>query len=190
MGILRRGGRDLAIVAVIVAALVAVLTGAVGSASDPKAARDGFASQRFAFSGSLPSGWNRSARRLVPLLMPREVLSVGTAPMPVGGGGNCGREPVAAIARMRPGDVLLSIQEYVVTRRMRCSSRPPLLVSHAAVPRSRPRVRRTHLPRGTAVGRSSRAAHLDPRSTEVPAGCLPRSPRLRSRQKGDRVVRC
>jgi len=51
--------------------------------------------------------------------VPREVLSVGTFPMPVGGGGNCGREPVAAIRRMRPGDALVSIQEYEVTARMR-----------------------------------------------------------------------
>ena len=39
--------------------------------------------------------------------------------MPVGGGGNCGREPVAAIRRMRPGDALISIQEYVVTAALR-----------------------------------------------------------------------
>jgi hypothetical protein len=34
--------------------------------------------------------------------------------MAVGGGGNCGREPLAAIHRMRPGEALLSIQEYAV----------------------------------------------------------------------------
>jgi hypothetical protein len=71
-------------------------------------------------AGHLRAAWRRSTERLVPgLAMPREVLSVGTFPMPVGGGGNCGREPVAAIRRMRPGDALISIQEYAVTARMR-----------------------------------------------------------------------
>jgi hypothetical protein len=70
-------------------------------------------------SASLPPDWRRSEARLVPLLSPREVLSVGTFPMPPGGGGNCGREPVAAIRRMRPGDALITVQEYEVTPRMR-----------------------------------------------------------------------
>jgi hypothetical protein len=86
-----------------------------GSGSSPRAVD----SERYLFEGRLPPGWQRSDARLVPLLMPREVLSVGTFPMPVGGGGNCGREPVAAIRRMRPGDALVSIQEYSVTARMR-----------------------------------------------------------------------
>ena len=77
------------------------------------------ASERYAFDGSLPEGWQRSDARLVSLLMPREVLSVGTFSMPVGRGGNCGREPVAAIRRMRPGDALISIQEYRVTAPLR-----------------------------------------------------------------------
>lgn len=134
MGTLRIDGRDLLVVAVIVAVLVALaLTGAIGSASDrdriQDASRNGFASDRFGFSGSLPDRWSRSAERLVPLLLPKEILSVGTGPMPIGGGGNCGREPVAAIARMRPGDALVSIQEYAVTRRMRArmaETYPPL----------------------------------------------------------------
>jgi hypothetical protein len=124
MGPLRRrevSGRGVIVVVAFTAALLALaLTGAIGSATNPRAsARNTFASHRFGFSASLPEGWNRSAQRLVPLLMPREVLSVGTGAMPVGGGGNCGREPVAAIARMKPGDALVSIQEYTVTRRMR-----------------------------------------------------------------------
>lgn len=86
-----------------------------GSGSSPRAV----GSERYSFQGRLPPGWQRSDARLVPLLMPREVLSVGTFPMPVGGGGNCGREPVAAIRRMRRGDALVSIQEYAVTARMR-----------------------------------------------------------------------
>jgi hypothetical protein len=67
-----------------------------------------------------PGGWQRSPARLVPQLsMPRERVSVGTFPMAVGGGGNCGREPVASIRRMRLGDALVSIQEYAVSAKMR-----------------------------------------------------------------------
>jgi hypothetical protein len=51
--------------------------------------------------------------------MPRERISVATFPTAVGGGGNCGREPVASIRRMRSGDALVSIQGYAVTPRMR-----------------------------------------------------------------------
>lgn len=134
MDVLRKGGRDLIVVVVIVAVLAALaLTGAIGSASDRDRIQggppNGFASERFGFSGSLPDGWSRSAERLVPLLLPKEILSVGTGPMPAGGGGNCGRHPVAAIAGMRLGDALVSIQEYAVTRRMRArmaETYPPL----------------------------------------------------------------
>ena len=140
MGALRKGGRDLVVVAVIVAVLAGLaLTRAAGSAPDPGTARVAIASQHFGFSASLPQGWKRAPKRLVPLLMPREVLSVGTAPMPPGGGGNCGREPVAALARMRPGDALVSIQEYAVTRRMRARLRLgetyPLLSSYSSADR-------------------------------------------------------
>jgi hypothetical protein len=33
---------------------------------------------------------------------------LGTFAMPVGGGGNCGREPIAAIERMETGNALVS----------------------------------------------------------------------------------
>ncbi len=67
-----------------------------------------------------PAGWHESRARLVPeLLMPREVVSVGNFAMRPGGGGNCGREPSASIRRMRPGDALVTVQEYEVTARMR-----------------------------------------------------------------------
>jgi len=103
--------------AVVLAGLAAglIVSGVSGSGSPPHP----FSSARYALEGTLPSGWQRSEARLVPLLMPREVLSVGNFPMPAGGGGNCGREPVVAIRRMRPGDALISIQEYEVTARMR-----------------------------------------------------------------------
>jgi hypothetical protein len=107
----------------VVLASLALATGALfgagilasGSSPGRGASLRAFASERYGFEGRLPAGWHRSDTRLVPLIMPREVLSVGTFPMAAGGGGNCGREPVAALRRMRPGDALVSIQEYEVT---------------------------------------------------------------------------
>lgn len=112
---MRRGARAAGLAILALAAACLLVTGVSGSGSSLRAV----ASERYSFEGRLPSGWQRSEARLVPLIMPREVLSVGTFPMPVGGGGNCGREPIAAIRRMRPGDALVSIQEYMVTARMR-----------------------------------------------------------------------
>jgi hypothetical protein len=79
-----------------------------------------YSNGRDALEAPLPEGWHASARRLVDtLLMPREVFSAGTFPMPVGGGGNCDREPVAAIHAMAPGDALVTVQEYVVGSKLR-----------------------------------------------------------------------
>ncbi len=75
---------------------------------------------RLAFELPLPAHWRIAPRALVDtLLMPREALSVGTFAMPVGGGGNCGREPIAALRAMKPGDALITVQEYEVTRGLR-----------------------------------------------------------------------
>ena len=112
---MRRAATTLGLALVALAATGLDGAGVSGSGSELRA----FRSDRYALEGRLPLGWKRSDARLVPLLIPREVLSVGTFPMPVGGGGNCGREPVAAIRRMRPGDALISIQEYQVTAPMR-----------------------------------------------------------------------
>jgi hypothetical protein len=124
--------RDAVVVVAIAAALLTlVLSGAIGSASGPPAAAPTkLASHRFGFTVNLPSGWSRAAERLVPkLLDPREILSAGTFAMPVGGGGNCGREPVAAIDSMHRGDALVSIQEFATTPRVRsrlARTSPPL----------------------------------------------------------------
>jgi hypothetical protein len=77
-------------------------------------------SDRYDLSLVLPSGWHASRARLVTkLLVPREVVSVGTFGMAPGSGGNCGPEPARAIGRMRPGDALVSVQEYAIGPRQR-----------------------------------------------------------------------
>jgi hypothetical protein len=103
-------------VATTVAALL--LSGSVGlTSSAPAEAGRGYVSTAHGFSVALPPGWRRAQARLVPnLLDPREILSAGTFPMPVGGGGNCGSEPVAAVRRMQAGDALISIQEVGADR--------------------------------------------------------------------------
>jgi hypothetical protein len=44
------------------------------------------------------------------LIQPDEILTLGTGPLPAGGGGNCGRYPAAAMMKMDPDDALISIQ--------------------------------------------------------------------------------
>jgi hypothetical protein len=132
-----------ALLALVVAALALALSGAAGSASTEDAGWRSHSSERYGFSLELPPGWRLSPKRLVPeLLMPREILSAGTFPMPVGGGGNCGREPIAAIERMRSGDALVSVQEYAVTKAMRArvggKSAPPTLARLVREMRERP----------------------------------------------------
>ncbi len=66
----------------------------------------------YGLTGSIPPGWHLASRALVPkMLNPREVLSLGTGPLPVGGGGNCGAYPIKAIEAMGPKDAIISIQE-------------------------------------------------------------------------------
>jgi hypothetical protein len=112
-----------------VLALLAVpaLTAALASAAGDGHAPGGHSDDRVRPAGNpydvtlqVPDGWHVSRDRLVTdLLMPREVVSVGTFGMAPGGGGNCGREPVAALRRMGPGDALVTVQEYFVDERMR-----------------------------------------------------------------------
>ena len=105
------------------AAVVSVLglTALLATASDGGGERARTVlSDRYDLFLALPSGWHASRARLVTkLLVPREVVSVGTFGMAPGGGGYCGREPARAIGRMRPGDALVSVQEYSVGRRLR-----------------------------------------------------------------------
>jgi hypothetical protein len=124
------------LLAVVVAALAIALAGAARSASTNNVAGQArYASERYGFSTPVPAGWQRARARLVPkLLSPREILSLGTFAMPVSGGGDCGREPIAAIERMETGDALVSIQEYALNGAMRArigtgSAPPPRLES-------------------------------------------------------------
>lgn len=109
-----------ALLAVVVAVFAIALAGAARSASTNAVGQARHASERYGFSTSVPAGWQRARARLVPeLLSPREILSLGTFAMSVGGGGDCGREPIAAIEQMEPGDALISIQEYALNDAMR-----------------------------------------------------------------------
>jgi hypothetical protein len=105
--------------ALIVVPLLAIPALALSGSTSERGPRT-YTSERYGYSLALPAGWQRAPRRLVPrLLDPREILSIGTFLMPVGGGGNCGREPVAALVRMEPGDVLVTFQEDAETRAMK-----------------------------------------------------------------------
>jgi hypothetical protein len=127
-----RATRIGALLAIVVASVLLALSGVAGSASSGNARWRSHSSARYGFSLALPPGWRMSPKRLVPkLISPLEIFSAGTFPMPVGGGGNCGRYPIAAIERMRSGDALVSVQEYAMTKEMRArtggaSAPPPL----------------------------------------------------------------
>jgi len=110
----------LALLSLLALSAAGAATAGSGGEAGPGDAARSYASPRYGYSLAVPSGWHRSQARLVDtLLMPREVVSVGTFGMAVGGGGNCGREPAASIERMRPGDALVTVQEYAVTAGMR-----------------------------------------------------------------------
>jgi hypothetical protein len=114
--------RDLltALALVVAFGLAVVLFDAIGSASTGGPGSGRYTSGRYGFSVPVPAGWHRSHPRLVPkLLDPREILSLGNFGMRVGGGGNCGREPKAAIDAMKPGDALVTVQEVAVFPKLR-----------------------------------------------------------------------
>jgi hypothetical protein len=59
---------------------------------------------------TVPSGWHAAHGSLTPhLTNPREVLTVGTGPLPAGG--RCAQFPSAALAAMRSTDGLVTVQE-------------------------------------------------------------------------------
>jgi hypothetical protein len=128
-----RGARKAALAPLLVVGAIGIAGKALGSPGGSSSARS-YGSHRYGFQLELPVGWHPAQARLVPkLLDPLEILSAGTGALPVGRGGDCDREPVAAIERMRAGDALLSVQEYTVTAAMRSrigtSGAPPLLAS-------------------------------------------------------------
>jgi hypothetical protein len=58
----------------------------------------------------VPTGWHVARRSLTPHLTdPREVLTAGTGPLPVGG--RCAQNPGAALAAMGAADVLVTVRE-------------------------------------------------------------------------------
>jgi hypothetical protein len=148
-----------ALLAAVVAAFAIALAGGAHSASTSDAVGQArYASGRFGFSVHIPAGWQRARARLVPkLLSPREILSLGTFPMPAGGGGNCGREPIAAIERMETGDALVSIQEDAESGAMRAltgtrSAPPPRLESVKQLALlKQPHARGERIPAGRAL---------------------------------------
>lgn len=74
-------------------------------------------------AGRIPPNWRVAPKQLVPqMLDPREVVSLGTGPLRVGGGGNCGRYPAAALRAMTAGDTLITVQ---VRRNADLGSWPP-----------------------------------------------------------------
>ena len=152
MGGVKRKTRSGLLALLSLLALSAVVAAAAGSGGGAGAGdtAHSYASRRYDYSLAVPSGWHRSQARLVDtLLVPREVVSVGTFGMAVGGGGNCGREPAASIERMRPGDTLVTVQEYAVTAGMRSRLRrtyPP-----------RPRIDRLQRSAGAYAGGSEAA---------------------------------
>lgn len=63
------------------------------------------------FSVSYPETWNRAERVLTPALEdPREILVLGTGPLPAGGD-ECAQYPENAIEALDPGGALVTIQE-------------------------------------------------------------------------------
>jgi hypothetical protein len=86
------------------------------SASQP-AGWTTYTDHRHGFRVTFPSSWRRAPRPLDPMLSnPKEILSLGSGPLPVGGGGDCHLFPAKAMAAMGPRDVLVSLKEDLADR--------------------------------------------------------------------------
>jgi hypothetical protein len=72
-----------------------------------------YVDERRGFEVTFPSAWRRARRVLTPALWePREILSVGTVrPVANGPASRCAQHPTAAMGRLGPRDVFLTIQE-------------------------------------------------------------------------------
>ena len=72
-----------------------------------------FRDDRDCLTVTFPSTWRRAPRDLTPSLTdPIEVLTVGTGALPVNrADARCAQTPTTALTRMRPTDVLLTVQE-------------------------------------------------------------------------------
>jgi hypothetical protein len=83
--------------------LLALLTAALATGGPPSGRGDGI---RY----TIPAGWHAAGTSLTPhLTNPREVLTVGTGALPVGG--RCAHFPSAALAALGPTDALVTVQE-------------------------------------------------------------------------------
>jgi hypothetical protein len=126
------------------AGLIALAIGYPGG-SDPAPANGSvgwttFRDRAHAFTVELPSAWKRAPSPLVTSRGdPSEILSLGSGPMPVGGGGECGFYPAAAMAAMGPRDVLISIKEDRARLKPKLLRFVPLRPRHFQV-RYRPRL--------------------------------------------------
>ncbi len=65
-----------------------------------------------AFAIGYPAGWHRAPATLTPhLVNPREIVTIGTGPLPAGG--RCAQFPTRALQALGPGDALVTVQERI-----------------------------------------------------------------------------
>lgn len=110
------------------------------SARPPAAGLTTLRDDRVGLTVSFPSSWRRAERTLTPYLTdPVEVLTVGTASLPANTArARCAQHPTAALERMGPADVLLTLQERRFSRTTADPAGPPR-VDRAAADRSEAR---------------------------------------------------
>lgn len=85
-------------------------------AAPAPAGRTTYHDDRHGFTVRLPPDWHRARENLAPdVVQPREIVSLGTYPLRYEAGDRCSAigAPMPRLDRMRPGDVLVSVQERV-----------------------------------------------------------------------------